>query len=374
VLITDEKGRVQEIVAARDAGDDILQFKGLLSPGFINCHCHLELSHMKGLLPEKTGLVDFVFNIVTQRHFPEENILQAIAGAEEEMISNGIVAVGDVCNNSVTFLQKLKQKLAYYNFIEISGWLPEMAAKKFQAGKNYYDEFCQLPSGKKQLSLAPHAPYSVSDELWELLKPWFQNKTTTIHNQETAFEDDLFRNVTGDFIRMYRRMKMDHSFFRPTGKSSLQSYLPKLGGAKNVLLVHNTFIKEEDITAVNLQSLQQGTQFFYCLCVRANNFIENSFPPIELLRQTKEKITIGTDSLASNRGLSILDEIKIIKKHFPIIPTFELLQWATINGAQALQMDNKLGSFEKNKEPGIVLIESLEEGEIAVTSTVKKIL
>src|SRR3954465_14225513 len=111
VLITNDKGVIQEIADEKEAGDDIQQVKGILSPGFINCHCHLELSHMKGLIAEKTGLVDFVFSVVTQRHFPDEEILDAIAAAENEMIQNGIVAVGDISNNILTISQKLKHNL-----------------------------------------------------------------------------------------------------------------------------------------------------------------------------------------------------------------------------------------------------------------------
>lgn len=377
VLITDPKGVILEIVNEKDAGGDIQQFRGILSPGLINSHCHLELSHMKGLLPKRTGLIDFVFNIVTQRHFPEEEILEAITLAEDDMINNGIVAVGDICNNTLTLSQKSKHRLAYYNFVEVSGWMPQVAVLRFEKAQENYNAFSTLVSAdglnRCQQSISPHAPYSVSTELWELLSPGFQNKTITIHNQETAFEDDLFKNGTGDFKRMYELMKMDLSFFKPTGKSSLQSYLPKLNGAKNVILVHNTFIGKKDIEAVNLNAKQHGVNFFFCLCPGANSFIENALPPVELLRQQQCNITIGTDSLASNWGLNILDELKIIKQHFPLIPTSELLQWATINGAKALQMDAHLGSFEIGKQPGIVLIEGIKEGEITEGSLTRRI-
>jgi len=127
VLITDEKCIVENIIASEDAGDGIQYMEGIISPGFINCHCHLELSHMRGLIPEKTGLIDFVFSILTKRHLDEEVILQAIATAEDEMLQNGIVAVGDICNNELTALQKSKRRIHYYNFIETSGWLPQIA-------------------------------------------------------------------------------------------------------------------------------------------------------------------------------------------------------------------------------------------------------
>lgn len=374
VLITDEKGVVQEIIDEKNAGDDIQTFHGLLSPGFINCHCHLELSHMKNLIPQQTGLVDFVFNVVTQRHFPEEEILDAIAKAEDEMITNGIVAVGDICNNILTIPQKLKQRIAYYNFIEVSGWLPQIAETRFNRSKEIYDSFSRLPTHNSQLSLAPHAPYSVSNELWELISAFFQNKTTTIHNQETDFEDSLFINGSGDFTRMYEMMNIDNSFFKPTSKSSLQSYLQKFSGASNVLLVHDTFIKDDDLKFINFLSKQNQQQFFCCLCVNANTYIENALPPVEKLRQHQINITIGTDSLASNWSLSILDEVKKISRHFSFISISELLQWATINGAKALQMEDHLGSFEKNKKPGIVLIEGLKNGGLANESTAKRIL
>src|SRR3954453_6763671 len=93
VLVTNEEGFVEDVVKIEDAGEDIQYFKGILSPGFINCHCHMELSHMKGLISEKTGLVDFVFKVVTERHFDDGEILAAITKAEDEMYANGIVAV-----------------------------------------------------------------------------------------------------------------------------------------------------------------------------------------------------------------------------------------------------------------------------------------
>src|SRR3569832_605010 len=78
VLMIKEDGVVEALIPDSEGGEDVVFFQGILSPGFINCHCHLELSHMKGLIPEKTGLVDFVFKVVTERHHSEKEILQAI--------------------------------------------------------------------------------------------------------------------------------------------------------------------------------------------------------------------------------------------------------------------------------------------------------
>jgi len=357
VLITDEEGRVEDIVTDLQAGDNIQKIEGIISPGFINCHCHLELSHLRGLIPEKTGLVDFVYKVVTERHYPEEEILSAISQAENEMLQNGVVAVGDICNNSLTLLQKQKNKLHYYNFIEASGWLPDIVQTRFERALNLYKKFRMHPiSGEAEsnVSIVPHAAYSVSENLWLQIQPYFENKSVTIHNQETAFEDEFFLQGTGDFTRMYELMKIDNSHHQPTKRSSLQSYFEKLKKAKNILLVHNSFTKQEDLDYIKLRTTDSRLRTFFCLCPNANLYIENILPPVEMFRQNNCHIILGTDSLASNWSLDILDEMKTIIKNFPLIPLKEILQWATINGARALGMENELGSLEKGKKPGII--------------------
>lgn len=354
VLIITQDGIIEDIVPQESAGDDFEVFEGILSPGFVNCHCHLELSHMKGLILAKTGLVNFVFKVVTERHHSDEEILSAIDKAENEMLQNGIVAVGDICNNSLTISQKKKERLNYYNFIEASGWLPAVSQTRFERAKKLLDEFSVLDS---KCSIVPHAPYSVAENLWKEIQPYFENKVVSIHNQETAFEDEFFLKGSGDFLRMYEIMKIDNSHHEATNKSSLQSYFGKLIGAGNAILVHNSFTKQDDIDYVKLQASNFKLQTFFCLCINANKYIEDALPPIELLRKNDCAIVLGTDSLASNWSLNILDEIKTIRKNFPSISLEEILGWATINGAKALQMEAKLGSFEKGKKPGVVLID-----------------
>ena len=95
---------------------DTLRLKGTIVPGFINTHCHLELSHMKGMVNSGTGLISFIKDVVTRRDAPPEVIEQAIWDAEDEMIANGIVAVGDISNTLDTFAQKQQNRLTYYTF------------------------------------------------------------------------------------------------------------------------------------------------------------------------------------------------------------------------------------------------------------------
>ena len=357
VLITDEEGIVQDVVGENEAGDDVQTLSGILSPGFINCHCHLELSHMKGLIPEGTGLGKFVLHVVQQRNLPEEEILLAIEKAEGEMIANGIVAVGDICNNALTVAQKTKGKMYYHNFIEASGFNPQIAQQRFERSIGFFKEYAMNYSiPVESNSIVPHAPYSVADELWDLIINFPGNHLFTIHNQETTGENEWFMNKQGELAEMYAAMNIDTSFFNPSGKSSLQTYLHKFLNNQSVILVHNVHTSEEDI--VFAQRTRDKGQLSWCLCPNANQYITGQLPNVDLMIKNDCDIVLGTDSLASNHQLSILEEIKTIQQHFPHIEMEIMLRWATNNGARALQMDSLLGSFEKGKKPGIILIEN----------------
>jgi cytosine/adenosine deaminase-related metal-dependent hydrolase len=135
--------------------------------------------------------------------------------------------------------------------------------------------------------------------------------------------------------------------------------------------VHNSFTSAADIKAVQ----KEMPNSFWCLCPNANQYIEETMPPIELLRASGAEIIIGTDSYASNWSLNIIDEIKTIQKYNPSIPLAEMLGWATINGARALQMEAGLGSFEKGKKPGIVLIKGADtNGLLSKTSSAQRLI
>jgi cytosine/adenosine deaminase-related metal-dependent hydrolase len=368
VLITKQDGTVEGIVGLEEAGDDIQSFEGVLSPGFINAHCHLELSHMKGMIPTETGLGEFVKQIVGLRKVPEAQIQEAIVNAEAEMIANGIVAVGDISNTTDTLAQKEKNNLAYYNFVEIYDLDPTLAPDKMIAGLAVQKQFTD--SGLTA-SLIPHAPYSVTFALWKLLSKHFGSHTITMHNQETPAENEFFETKTGSFLSMYERTKISLDFFHATGLSSLQSVLPFFKNASTSILVHNSFTTAADINAVD----KEMPNTFWCLCPNANQYIEKTMPPIELLQKHSAKIIVGTDSLASNWSLNILDELKTIQKYNPSIPLAEMLTWATLNGALALQMDKRLGSFETGKKPGVVLIEGVNEyGSLTAHTSSRRII
>jgi len=368
VVVTSKEGAIVDLVPESEAGEDIQVLDGLLCPGFINAHCHLELSHLKNAIPTETGLSEFVKQIVPKRAAPLEVIEASIEAAETEMYNNGIVAVGDICNTADTIAAKSKGKLDYYNFVEIYGLDPLLADQKMNEGLLLK---AQYEAANLKAVVIPHAPYSVPSDLLKLLATHYGPHTVSIHNQETKAENDFFENKIGAFVDMYKRVGVDLGFFTPSQKTSLQTVLPQLSKAKKTLLVHNSFTSSEDIDAV----FASDTDAYWCLCPNANQYIENAMPPIELLRSKNTTIVVGTDSYASNWSLNMLDELKMIHKHNPSISLFEMLSWITINGARALQMEDKLGSIEIGKKPGLTLIHNVSAtGQLQTTSSSTKII
>jgi len=366
VLITDDSGKIENIVSISEAGDDIQTFTGILSPGLINCHCHLELSHLKNVIPPHTGLIEFLCSVVTKRDFPREVIDQEIIKAEKEIYDNGIVAVGDIGNTADTADVKSKSKIRWQNFVEVLGFTDEKADENIQHYQQVANQLDHRPwIMDHRTSLVPHAPYSISPKTFKLINELTKNQVISIHNQEHTAEDVLYKTGGGDYLKLFKIFGINESPFPVTGLSSIRSVLPHFNNGQTILLIHNTFMPEEDVVFAKEYANKNELTLIWCLCVNANLYIENKTPPIEMFIKHNCPIVLGTDSYSSNWQLSIAKEIQSIIHATETVPRLravapleKILQWATINGAKALRWDDELGSFEKGKKPGVTLIET----------------
>ena len=362
VLITDEHGTVIELTSTQDAGEQIEQFDGTICPGFINAHCHLELSHLKDVIPPHTGLIPFLLDVVGKRDFPMETILDRIEKAEKEMFQDGIVAVGDIGNTANTLETKRNSKIRWNNFVEVLSFSDEMSPKRMQEYNEVLKAFNEaepeLEKDHFKSSLVPHAPYTISNLTFKEINRLTPGAVISMHNQEHPAEDVLYKTGEGDYLPFLKIFGFDASPFPITGKSALRSCLPHFNNKQRVLLVHNTFIPEEDIAFAIHYAKEHLAGVHFCLCPNANLYIENKMPPILKLMEQGADLVLGTDSYSSNWQLSIASEIKTINERLPEIPLETILRWATINGAKALEREDELGSFEKGKKPGVVLLDS----------------
>lgn len=361
VLVLENGKTVIDIIPKELAGDDVQQIEGILSPGFINCHCHLELSHMKKMIAENTGLTKFIQEIISKRDSESEKKQIAIAVAENEMLQNGIVAVGDICNTVDTISQKNKGNLYYHNFIEVFGSHSNVADTNFRAAINTYEMFVKN-FGEASTNMVPHAPYSVSGILWKYIVDFPENNLLSLHNQETEAEDKWFKDKTGDFDTFFKELQINTTSFEPSGTSSLQTYFNRFLPTQQLILVHNVHTTVADIQ----YSKSFDNTIFWCLCPQANRYITNTLPDVPMFIQNDAVMVLGTDSLASNHQLSIWAEIQTLLKHFSAISLEQALVWATSNGAKALKIDDKYGSFEKGKQPGLVQINNNKAVQLTI--------
>ncbi len=358
IITIDETGKILDISQSSGSMDRIagLEFySGILVPGLINTHCHLEISHLKSMIPMHTGLTGFISQINRSRQADAESITRAARRADISMHYNGIVAVGDISNNDISFEIKKESKLNYHSFLEIFSLNPALAQEKF-------NQAIVLENKLKHLnltsSIVPHAPYSVTPEMFKLISSHtsVNKKIISIHNQETKSENDFYRSKSGELANLFKSAGFDLDGIPSTGKNSLESIMVRLPKSAKTILVHNTFTDKQDIE----QASGYFKNLYWAMCPNANLYIENKLPDIPLFYKMGQKITLGTDSLASNQQLSILEEMKTIHQFFPQIPINELIKWATLNGAEALNLSSKFGSFEIGKTPGINLIHHID--------------
>ncbi|MDX9696652.1 MAG: amidohydrolase family protein [Bacteroidales bacterium] len=352
--IIDTKGQLTE-------SRNLEFYNGVIVPGFVNTHCHLELSELKGQVSPGLTIPGFISQMISyKKQVDTEKAIAAASFHDGLMQQNGIVAVADIVNSSITVDLKAQSKIYYHNLIELIG-LGKNATDIFNKGLQLYQDFKNMGLSA---SMVPHAPYSVSEYLFDLLARFAveNNSILSIHNQESEAENNMFRNKKGELVDLFSSIGISLEDWTPTGKNSNDFLLRQLPKENACLFVHNLYSTKNEIEAIN----NEFKDPYFVLCPISNYYIENKYPELDHFLSFTDKVTIGTDSLASNYKLSILDEMKALVKLSPSIPFETILQWATINGARALKIDQSVGSLEINKKPGLNLISDFDFGTMQI--------
>jgi cytosine/adenosine deaminase-related metal-dependent hydrolase len=367
VLVAEDDGTILDLLTA---GDDLPEkaniesFRGFLCPGFVNAHCHLELSYLRGKIRRNRGLPAFITDLVSSRDAEPDEIAAAAMEADSEMVSNGIVAVGDICNDTSGIPVKVRSRIHYHSFIELFDLDSARAGDVFRKGLSIYEEF---EKESLQASIVPHSPYTVSPKLFKLISDhaYTSDSVLCMHNQESSGENEMYLHGTGELLHALEKLTGLFREWKPTGFRSLASAFVHLPRCNRIQLVHNTYSQQEDIRWAHLYSLF----VWWCLCPNANLYIENKLPDIPAFMNELARITVGTDSYASNDALSILNELKTLHMNFPDLKFSESIVWATRNGAEFLGIDKQFGSFEKFRKPGVNWIGNIDPEKIALTES-----
>ncbi|MDL2230736.1 amidohydrolase family protein, partial [Alistipes sp. OttesenSCG-928-L06] len=351
VVTFDETGRITEI-GETGTYPEVEFYEGVLVPGFVNTHSHLELAYMKGALPKGTGLAGFVKRIMESKFtYAEEVQRAAIADADQGLWQSGVQAVGDISNTTVSFDTKKNSPIKYVTYVEIFDFMSGMTTEASMAQGEGLVDAAHAMDLEAYVTL--HATYSVSDKLFKAWAGMPNTECLSIHYRE-SLADDLLFDRKGLFWDYFQEKGFELDFL--SDGSSTNRILNAIPADRRVLLVHNSNVTAEDIERLTAQYKRLS----WALCPLSNLYIEGKLPPVELLTKYDLNLTIGTDSLSSNDQLSMIDEMRALAEGFGL-PLETVVRWATLNGAKALELDREIGSFEVGKTPGAVLIEGLDD-------------
>ncbi len=321
-------------------------YPGILIPGMVNLHCHLELAYLRGAIEEHTGFAGFARAIGAVRdNYTREERLHAASVADSTMWQEGVEAVLDIANDDLVMGIKERSKIEYRTLFELFG-----------LGCNTTTKHQEMAARNNNADITPHSTYSLQDQIFRDASS-VNRSTVSIHMLESDAETELYRGE-GSLMQWYERMGWECDFlhYGTPAERIVQSVEP----THNVVLVHGCRATNSDVERLSNHFHDRVT---WALCPESNRYISNDRPPVELLRQSGCRIGIGTDSLASARSLSIIDNLRLIDN----VPLNELLTWATKGGAEALGIEH-LGEIAVGKRPGIVVIRDADLHNLRLTS------
>ena len=348
------------IVAVGECGPDDEVLSGAIVPGFVNSHCHIELSHLHGKFRKGTGMAGFIDQINALRDWAGADVKARLTQEwMDKMWKDGGSAMSDISNDDSSFKVKSSHKLYTRTFLEVFGSEPEMC-------EGVMADVTALKSVADAEGIdaapTPHSCYTMSPQLLSASSAaGLESGYLSYHSQESQEEEDLLISGSG---AMYENRKRSGMSTPPvTGESSLKYFIDRLAAAKpapydeHILLVHNVCLKQDDIDAAK----KVMNNVYWAICPLSNIFIHNALPPVPLMRRNGLAITVGTDSLSSNDDLDMVKELVCIRQNFSEIPMNEILVWACLNGARFLSKEKALGSLTPGKTPGIVFVSNVDE-------------
>ena len=367
----EEDGTITAVGQCED-GEEVMS--GAIVPGFVNAHCHVELSHLHKKFRKGTGMAGFIDQINELRDWAGHEVKQQLVQEwMDKMWNDGVSAMADISNDDSSFDVKKSHKMYTRTFLEVFGSEPEMC-------EGVMNDVTALKAVADEAGIdaapTPHSCYTMSPQLLSAsAAAGLESGYLSYHSQESQEEEDLLISGSG---AMYENRKRSGMSTPPvTGESSLKYFLDRLADVKpapydeNILLVHNVCLQQSDIDAVK----QTMNNAYFAICPLSNIFIHNALPPIDLMRKNGLAIALGTDSLSSNDDLDVMKELVCLHENFPQVPMNELFTWASRNGARFLGKDNVLGSIAVGKRPGIVHVSALDEnGCITAESRSRRII
>lgn len=370
----DDEGTILGVGQCEDAASEKNFYDGAIVPGFVNAHCHVELSHLHGKFRKGTGMAGFIDQINELRDWAGRDAkIVLVKKWMDKMWADGVSAMADISNDDSSFGVKAEHPMYTRTFLEVFGSEPHMCDDVMAdvTALNVLADEAGIDAAP-----TPHSCYTMSPQLLSAsAAAGLAKGYLSYHSQESQEEEDLLRSGSG---AMYENRKRSGMSTPPvTGESSLKYFLDRLADVKqgpydeHILLVHNVCLAQDDIDAAK----KVMNNVYWAICPLSNIFIHNALPPIALMRENGLSIMLGTDSLSSNDDLDMVKEMICLHENFPEVPMSEMLQWACLTGAEFLSKDDVLGTLTPGKKPGLVYIANVDgEGNLTAQSRSERVI
>jgi len=346
--------------------------EAVILPGFVNAHTHLELTNIHGQVKRTENLPDWLMQLMKIRDWNERIVERATSAGIAVSLAGGASTVADITNSgwSVKILKRSPiRKLVFYEAIgfKLRRLLMLIVIARLLA-KLYSIRADKLFT----FGISPHAPYSVSADLYRTCRniARFGKFHLCTHLAETESEHELLMSGTGAFRDMLNNLGITVDDWQPPRQTPVE-YIHSLGILDNSpLLAHCNYLRESDI------QLLQASNASVVFCPRSHNYFYHRNHPFEKLMQAGVNVALGTDSLASNDSLSMLDELKFLHKSQNHISPETLLSMATLNGAKALKLYGHIGALQPGWQADIIAvrIETIADSRVHEMALKRKVM
>jgi 5-methylthioadenosine/S-adenosylhomocysteine deaminase len=320
-----------------------------LLPGLVNVHTHLELTPLRHLL-EGLDFAQWIRTLTQLRRTALTDITDVETGARigiAEGLLRGITTfadTSDIATPVATALQSMGVRGVVYK--EAFGPDPKQCANAMVALRDSVRELKRTETDAVRIGISPHAPYSVSKQLFGAAATYAiaERLPMAVHLAESAFEEDLVVRGEGPYAENWRSRGID-----PAGAHARSSValLHEAGALRaRPLIIHAIRVDPADI------ALLAAAGCSVAHCPVSNARFGHGIAPLQQMLDAGISVGIGTDSVASNNRMDLLDEGRIAhlmactrELSWRAFPATHVLRQCTIGGAAALGVWPALGEL-----------------------------
>ena len=332
------------------SGAELVTYAGCaIIPGLVNAHAHLELTLFRGLL-DGLSFPDWIRRLIHMKYdlcTPDAMKASARLGAAE-MLHAGVTAVGEVMDIPAGWEAMLAFGLQGVAYQEVFGPADAAAPEALRGLKEKVERHRKQETATQRIGVSPHAPYSVSTKLYELVRAYAKQEglRMTAHIAESADEMSFVRDGAGPFAEALRKRGIDVI----ARSCSPTAHLDRLGLlCPDMLLVHGI----ETDAADHARIRESGA--FVVHCPKSNAYLGHHVAPVAAMRAREIPVALGTDSVASNDTFDMFGEMRAVVEQQRLVCD-EVFRMATIEGAAALGLEKELGSLEAGKRADFAVV------------------